>query len=93
MRSRIWPLGWWTFLTKRRRLRHASTIIILATPEYQSKGITRVLTSRMLGALQRGGYESVGGTWIGDDNPASLRSAEAFGMRPYHRVAMFEKTL
>lgn len=93
MRSRIFPTGWWTFLTKRKKLKGATIIIILTRPEYQSKGLTRVLFYLLFKALKEGGYTSVGGTWIGDDNTASLKSAEAIGMKPYHRIHMFEKEL
>jgi GNAT superfamily N-acetyltransferase len=93
MRSRIMPLGWWTFLTQRRRLKGASIIIILTRPEHQAAGLTRVLFYRLFQALKAGGYTCVGGTWIGDDNIPSLKSAEAIGMKPYHRLKMFDKNL
>ncbi|MEL6343128.1 MAG: GNAT family N-acetyltransferase [Myxococcota bacterium] len=93
MRSRLWPWGWWTALRMRRRLKGASIIIILVKPAYQSRGVTRVLTYLLMQALQQGGYTHVGGTWIGDDNLPSLRSAQAVGMKPYHRLHMYEKSL
>ena len=93
MRSRLWPWGWWTFLRMRRRLKGASIIIILVKPGHQARGVTRVLTYRLMRALKDGGYTHVGGTWIGDDNTPSLRSAQAIGMTPYHRVHMYEKAL
>lgn len=93
MKSDLFPFGWWTFLTKRKKIRDASIIIILTIPEYQSKGITRVLFYLLMSALKSGGYQRVGGTWIGDDNTPSIKSAQAIGMRPYHRTHMFEKGL
>lgn len=92
-RSRLFPFGWWTLLTGRRSIRSATVVIILVLREHQNAGITRVLTARMVRALKDGGYTELGGTWIGDDNAPSLRSARALGMAPWHRVAMFEKEL
>lgn len=93
MRSRIFPTGWWTFLTQRKRLKGATIIIILTRPEYQAQGLTRVLFYLLFKALKAGGYTSAAGTWIGDDNAPSLKSAAAIGMKPYHRLHMFERSL
>lgn len=93
MRSRLAPWGWWHFLTGRKQIRSASIIIILTLPAHQSRGVTRVLFHLLMKALQQGAYTRVGGTWISDDNVASLRSAQAIGMRPYHHLSLFEKEL
>jgi hypothetical protein len=93
MKSRFFPFGWWKFLSGKKHIRSATIIIILARAEYQAQGITRVLFYRLMHALKAGGYQRIGGTWIGDDNAKSLRSAEAIGMKAYHRLFMFEKKL
>lgn len=93
MKSRLAPLGWWRFLRGRRKLGGASVIIILVKRAYQARGVIRVLTCAQLRSARDAGYQSVGGTWIGDDNPASLKAARAAGMKPYHRVYMFERAL
>lgn len=93
MRSRLAPLGWWRFLRGRRKLDGVSVIIILVKRAYQAKGIIRILTSQQIRSARDAGYQRIGGTWIGDDNPASLKAARAAGMKPYHRVYMFERAL
>jgi len=43
--------------------------------------------------MRKAGYETVGGTWIADENKASLRQAEKGGARPLHRLHLFSKEL
>jgi GNAT superfamily N-acetyltransferase len=93
MKGRLFPLGWWKFLTGRKRIRSATLVIILALPEYHSKGLMRILTSQLIQSARDRGYDSVGATWIGDDNVASLKAVHALGMKPYHRLFMYEKEL
>lgn len=93
LRGSLWPLGWWTLLRERKKIRDATAIIIIVLPEFQNLGIIRLLNYQMMDALQKKGYRRLAGTWIGDDNPASLRSAEALGMKPYHRLAIYEMRL
>jgi hypothetical protein len=47
----------------------------------------------IIGALARAGYTHVGGTWIADANPASLRQIEKLGARPYHRLHLYGRSL
>ncbi|MDZ4697214.1 MAG: GNAT family N-acetyltransferase [Deltaproteobacteria bacterium] len=93
MASRLLPFGWLKFLRQRKQMKGVSIIIIMVTPDYQSRGLIRVLTHKLWSAAQAGGYTRIGGTWIGDDNVASLKAAKGLGMEPLHRVEMFEKDL
>jgi hypothetical protein len=93
MRSRLNPWSLLQFLWGRRRLRRASVIIILVRRDFHGKGIIGVLNRDLVKALQVGGYTAVGGTWISDTNKPSLRQIELLGMRPMHRLALFEKPL
>lgn len=93
MRSRLLPLGWWHFLRGRHKLDGASIVIILVKKAYQARGVIRILTYELMRAARDAGYRTLGGTWIGDDNQPSLKAAEAVGMKPHHRVYMFEKAL
>ena len=93
MRSRLNPWSLLQFLWGRRRLRRASVIIILVRRDFHGKGIIGVLNRDLVKALQAGGYTSLGGTWIADTNKPSLKQTELLGMRPMHRLALFEKAL
>jgi GNAT superfamily N-acetyltransferase len=93
MRGRLFPLGWWHFLRRRSIITDATVIIILTRKAFQAKGLIRVLTAELLDAARRGNYRKVYGTWIGDDNAPSLKAAAAVGMKPFHRLFMFERAL
>lgn len=93
MKSQLFPLGWARFLAQRRQLHSATSIIILVKKAFQGTGVIGVLNHLVFEALKRGGYETLGGTWIGDDNRPSLKAAAAVGMQPWHRLFMYEKDL
>lgn len=93
MKGRLFPFGWWHFLTMKSKLDTFTVIIILTKKAYHSAGVMRVLTAQLFDAAKARGYKSAAGTWIGDDNAPSLKSAAAVGMKPYHRLYMYEKAL
>lgn len=93
VRGSLWPFGWWTVLRERRKIKDATAIIIMVLPQCHNLGIIRVLNYQLMQALQRKGYQRLAGTWVGDDNLASLKSVQALGLKPYHRLAIYEKTL
>ncbi len=93
MKSRLFPLGWARFLLERKKVRTATSIIILVKKAFQGSGVIGVLNHLVMEALKQGGYTSLGGTWIGDDNGPSLKAAKAIGMQPWHRLFMYERAL
>ena len=62
-------------------------------PKYQGMGVNPLMLSYILRAMKRAGYETVGGTWIADENIASLRQTEKSGAKPLHRLHLFRKDL
>jgi hypothetical protein len=44
-------------------------------------------------ALKEAGYTSVGGTWIWDENPSSLKGMIRLGAKPLNRLHLFNKSL
>ena len=51
------------------------------------------MLAHALAQMRRAGYRLVGGTWIADENRASLRQTEKGGARPLHRLHLFSKRL
>ena len=43
--------------------------------------------------VRAAGYETVGGTWIADENPASLRQVEKMNGRALHKLHLFRKAI
>lgn len=56
-------------------------------------GINGLMLYRLLQALKRRGYWRLGGTWIADENRASLRQVEKLGGQVMHRLHLYIKNL
>jgi hypothetical protein len=51
------------------------------------------MLAHTLDRVRGAGYETVGGTWIADENPASLRQVEKMNGRWLHKLHLFRKVL
>ena len=77
----------------RRACRRAAGIYYAVHPGYANRGVNGLMLHAMVEALGRAGYTRLGGTWIADANPASLRQVEKLGARPYHRLHLYGRSL
>ena len=57
------------------------------------QGIMSAMLTHTLERVRAAGYETVGGTWIADENPASLRQVEKMNGRWLHKLHLFRKDL
>lgn len=80
-------------LTKRRYRREAILVIKGTVPEARGLGLMSVLSRQLLTNLQRGGYQTLRVTFVGEDNAASAAQFEAMGGRPLHGVCFYRKDL
>jgi hypothetical protein len=55
--------------------------------------VNPVVLRRVVLALKAAGYETLGNTWIGDTNTASLAQKQKSNARPLHRLHLFRKNL
>lgn len=83
----------WHYLRYLRQRRRAVIIFQGVMPEFQSRGVNPLILSEVLRSMRAAGYERVGGTWIADENRASLRQVEKTGAKPLHRLHLFGKIL
>jgi len=93
VKSRIsWQLPW-HFL--RYRMKRARAVVIFqgVLPEFQRRSVNPLMLNEMLMDMTAAGYKLVGGTWISDENTASLRQTEKSGATALHRLHLFEKGL
>ncbi|MGP6172682.1 GNAT family N-acetyltransferase [Corynebacterium sp. A21] len=77
----------------RNRPRDAVLIIQGTRPEYQGQGLLSLLTRQLYSNLRAGGYQRLRVTFIGRDNPASVRVFEKFGGRRLHGISFYLKDL
>jgi GNAT superfamily N-acetyltransferase len=92
-RSRMGPLTLPRLLLYRRRCRRAVAIIQAVRPRLRGHGLAAVMLHEVLTALRKARYETLGVTWISDENVPSLRNAMRGGARPLHRLHLFKKSL
>lgn len=92
-RSRMGPLTLPRLLLYRRQRRRAVVIIQAVRQRLQTQGLGTAMIHHFLKALRGAGYETLGITWISDDNIASLHNAKRFGAQPTHRLHLFHKPL
>ena len=92
-RSRMGPLTLPRLLLYRRRCRRAVAIIQAVRPRLRGHGLATVMLHEVLTALRKARYETLGVTWISDENAPSLRNAMRGGARPLHRLHLFKKAL
>jgi hypothetical protein len=77
------------------RLNRKRAVLIFSAicARFQGQGVNPLILHRVLSAMKAAGYESLGGTWISDENKASLRQKQKMGAVPMHRLHLYRKTL
>lgn len=81
------------YLRYKARRDRAVVIFQGVMPEFQGRSVNPLMLSEMTRDMISAGYETVGGTWIADENAASLRQTEKAGAMPLHRLHLFSKEL
>lgn len=92
-RSRIGPLTLFYYLKHMLSRRRALLIFAGVRPEFQKRGLSGAMLSKLLVAMKQAGYRSLGITWVSDENAPSLRQVEKMGGRPLHRLHLYRKSL
>ncbi len=83
----------WHYLRYKARRNRAVVIFQGVMPEFQGRSVNPLMLSEMTRDMIAAGYKTVGGTWIADENTASLRQTEKAGAVPLHRLHLFSKEL
>jgi GNAT superfamily N-acetyltransferase len=81
------------YLRYKARRDRAVVIFQGVMPEFQGRSINPLMLQEMTRDMVAAGYKTVGGTWIADENTASLRQTEKAGASPLHRLHLFSKEL
>ena len=69
--GRLFPLGWWTLLTKKRRIKRLRLISTNVIPEYQKWGLGLVTLARILPDAIQFGIEIGEFSWVLESNSLS----------------------
>lgn len=93
MKSRIGLMTPFYFIQHKLKRERVTLIFYSVKREFHSQGINSAMMGRFLNSFLERGYSKIGGTWIADENIASLKIAEKFGAKPLHRLHLFKKDL
>jgi len=82
------------YLLKHKFQKDSAVIIFYSVyKEFHSQGLNGLMLYKVQSALKSEGYKKLGGTWIADENLASLRQAEKLGASVMHELHLFQKDL
>ena len=91
MGSRLGITAPWHFLRHRVTRKRAVIVFASVAQRQQNNGLNGAMLYRVTRAMQQRGYESVGITWVADQNVASVRQTERLGARAMHRIHLYQK--
>jgi len=81
------------FLKHRMNRKRAVMIFKSVRRAMHNRGLAATMLYKNTIALKEAGYTSVGGTWIWDENPSSLKGMIRLGAKPLNRLHLFNKSL
>jgi GNAT superfamily N-acetyltransferase len=93
MRGRLFPFGWWKFLTKSRRIDRVRVGFLGVKPEHQHTGVAAALYEEHYNAAERTPQDGGEMGWILETNTAMNRGMEAMGGRIVKRYRVYERLL
>ena len=93
VRSRMGLSAPWHFLRHRMHNDRAVLIFSGVMPDLQGRGVNPVVLNRVITGAKAAGYKTLGNTWIGDSNGASLAQKVKSGAGKMHRLHLFSKAL
>jgi GNAT superfamily N-acetyltransferase len=93
MNGRLFPLGWWHFLTGRRKIDQVRVFALGVKPEYQHFGVAAALYVRHREVAARVRQKGGEMGWILETNEPMNRAMEGMGGRVVKRYRLYEQPL
>jgi GNAT superfamily N-acetyltransferase len=93
MGGSLFPFGWLTFLTERKKIDRCRTMALGVLPEYRKRGLDAVLYYEAMKEGLRIGHKWAEFSWMLEDNLDILKPLEVFGGRIYRRYRLVAKRL
>jgi hypothetical protein len=93
VRSRFSLSLLWKFFQLKRNPKRCLLVFASVKPDQHSKGLGLVMLYKAIKEMKDRGYESMGITWISDENKAPLSLAKKINAKVYHRLYLFGKKL
>jgi hypothetical protein len=87
--GKLFPFGWWTFLTQGKKIDSLRVITLGVVQELQAAGIGGLFYLETFDRGTRKGYTSAEMSWILEDNELMVRAAKLLGARRYKTYRIY----
>jgi GNAT superfamily N-acetyltransferase len=91
--GRLFPFGWWKFLSALKKTKTIRVLTLGVTAEFRRAGIDVLLMHRVTTQGEAAGFRACEASWILEDNRDMLGPLETMGFRAYRRYRIYEKSL
>lgn len=91
--GRLWPFGWWTLLTGRKRITRFRTFMMGVRPQFRRLGLPLIFLSRCREELLKRGATLLEFSWILEDNHETRAIIERIGGWRAQTLRLFEEKL
>ena len=92
-RGRLFPLGVFLFLNRRRIIDQMRGPILGLMPEYRNRGLDMVLMHEIYERGMAKGYKRAELSWVLEDNQAINHAFEVGGAKPYKTYRIYQKEI
>ncbi len=92
-RGRLFPLGLFKFLARKRKIDYARTLLLGVLPEFRGRGIDAVLIYKTFQAGFAHGISAGECSWILEDNTAMNRILGGIGAKVYRTYRVYDLAL
>ncbi len=93
IKGNLFPFGWLSILSSKKRIKEGRAVILFVVPEHQNRGISALLVLKLRENLIRLGYGSIEFSSISAYNTQMIRLAEFIGCKRYKTYTVFGKPL
>lgn len=90
-KGRLFPLGLYRFLTRRRHIDQIRLALLGILPEARSKGVYSMMLAALFRAVAAGGYRRGEASWVLEDNDDVNQVCRELGGRQYKTYRVYEK--
>jgi len=93
LKGKLFPFGWLSLLSSKKRITEGRAVIMFVVPEHQNRGISALLVLKLRENLMRLGYGNIEFSSISAYNTQMIRLAEFIGCKRYKTYTVFGKSL
>lgn len=91
--GKLFPLGWWHLLTKRKKLKGIRLFLLGVKTKARLLGLPALFMRNMHALLKQSDYETLEFSWILEDNHETLTLLKRIGAERAQTLRLYDKTL